>query len=122
MPTRRVQTYLEDILKNSDAIAEFLIGFDLPAYRRDHKTKAAVERKLQNLTEAAFRLGESAEVLCPEVNWRDIRGLDNVLRHRYDDLDDTVIWEAIHVDLPTLRRSVQRVLADLGQTSEGDPL
>ena len=117
MPTKRVQTYLEDTLKN---IAEFLIG--LPAYRRDHKMKAAVERKLQILTEAAFRLGESAEALCPEVNWRNIRGLGNVLRHRYDDLDDNVIWEAVHIDLPTLRRSVQRVLADLRQLSEGDPL
>ncbi len=121
MLTRRVQTYLEDIVKSSDAIVEFLIGFDLPAYRRDHKTKSAVERQLQILTEAAFRLGESAEALCPEVNWRDIRGLGNVLRHKYNDVDDNAIWEAIHIDLPPLRRSVQRVIADLQQASKGDP-
>ena len=34
-------------------------------FRQDPKTVAAVERKLQLISEAAIRLGEDAERLCP---------------------------------------------------------
>jgi hypothetical protein len=45
---------------------------------------AAVERHLQKISEAAVRLSDHAEILCPGVPWRNIRGIGNFLRHEYD--------------------------------------
>jgi len=42
---------------------------------------------LQKISEAAARLGEDAEKLCPGAPWRDIRGIWNWLRHQYDRID-----------------------------------
>jgi uncharacterized protein with HEPN domain len=44
------------------------------------------------ISEAAKRLGDDAEVLCPGQRWRDIRGIGNHLRHAYDNLDALLIW------------------------------
>jgi uncharacterized protein with HEPN domain len=52
---------------------------------------AAVERKLLLISEAAVRLGEQADILCPGLPWRDIRGISNWLRHQYDDVDPQTI-------------------------------
>ena len=57
---------------------------DLDSFRQDPKTIAAVERKLQVISEAAVRLGEQAEELCPGFPWRDIRGIGNWPRHQYE--------------------------------------
>jgi uncharacterized protein with HEPN domain len=38
---------------------------DFEAFRQDPKTIAAVERKLQIISEAAIRLGDEAERRCP---------------------------------------------------------
>jgi len=46
-------------------IETFTAGMDLEAFREDPKTIAAVERKLQVISEAAVRLGETAEARCP---------------------------------------------------------
>ena len=46
-------------------IAQFVRDTDLEAFREDPKTIAAVERKLLLISEAAVRLGDDAERLCP---------------------------------------------------------
>jgi hypothetical protein len=51
-------------------IETFTAGMDLEAFREDPKTIAAVERKLQVNSEAAIRLGETAEARCPGLPWR----------------------------------------------------
>jgi uncharacterized protein with HEPN domain len=83
---------------------------DFDAFRQDPKTISAVERKLQLISEAAGRLGEQAEVLCPGLPWRNIRGIGNWLRHEYDRVDIDTIWNTIAIDLPPLKAGVNRAL------------
>ena len=56
-------------------------------FREDPRTVAAIERKLLVISEAAIRLGAQAEAQCPEVPWREVRGIGNWLRHQYDRID-----------------------------------
>jgi len=66
---------LGDIRDAVASIEQFTKDMDFDAFRQDPKTIAAVERKLQVISEAAVRLGEQAETLCPGWPWRNIRGL-----------------------------------------------
>ncbi len=103
-----------DILESISRIDSFLDGYTFVQFTRDDKTIAAVERKLQIITEAAFRLGEQAEVLCPGIPWRNIRGTGNWLRHQYDRVDLETIWNTVKTDLPALKASVSKAIASLG--------
>jgi uncharacterized protein with HEPN domain len=71
---------------------------------------AAVERKLQIVSEAAIRLGDEAERRCPDLPWRDIRGIGNQLRHAYERIDLDTIWKAVIDDVPPLKVAVQGAL------------
>jgi uncharacterized protein with HEPN domain len=83
---------------------------DAAKFRADAKTIAAVERKLQVVSEAAIRLGDQAEVLCPGLPWRNIRGIGNWLRHQYHQVDVDSIWLTVINDLPPLERAVIRAI------------
>jgi uncharacterized protein with HEPN domain len=87
LPFSEASLSLTDILDAIVAIEQFTQGMDLDSFRQDPKTIAAVERKLQVISEAAVRLGEQAETICPGLPWRDIRGIGNWLRHQYDRVD-----------------------------------
>lgn len=63
------------------------------------------------ISEAAVRLKEDAELHCPGVPWRDIRGSGNWLRHQYDSVDLETIWNTIMDDLPPLKAAVEKALA-----------
>jgi uncharacterized protein with HEPN domain len=111
MPFEAARSHFEDILECILQIERFVAGMDLEAYRRDDKTQAAVERKILILSEAAIRLKDEAEVLCPGVPWRDIRGIGNWLRHQYDRVEVETVWNTIQDDFPSLKAAVERVLA-----------
>jgi uncharacterized protein with HEPN domain len=110
MPFEDAKSPLEDILDSIRLIQQFVRGMDLEAYRQDEKTQAAVERKLLIVSEAANRLKDRAEVLCPGIPWRDIRGSGNWLRHQYDSVDVETIWNTIQVGLPPLKDAVEKAL------------
>lgn len=87
MPFRKHSASLGDILESIERIERFTAGMDISAFSEEEKTISAVERELQKISEAAARLGEDAEKLCPGAPWRDIRGIWNWLRHQYDRID-----------------------------------
>lgn len=87
---------------------------DLDSFRFDSKTQAAVERKMLIISEAAIRLKENAETLCPAVPWRDIRGIGNWLRHQYDRVEIETIWNTIQQDLPSLKAAIEKALDRAG--------
>ena len=121
MPFSEASLSLTDILDAILAIEQFTQGMDLDSFRQDPKTIAAVERKLQVISEAAVRLGEQAEALCPGLPWRDIRGIGNWLRHQYDRVDIETIWNTLTGDLPPLKAAVHRALNSSSPTpSESD--
>lgn len=112
MPFKEPALSLRDIAEAIDAIKQFTRDMDAAAFRADAKTVAAVERKLQVISEAAIRLGDQAEVLCPGLPWRDIRGIGNWLRHQYDRVDVEAIWRTVIDELPPLQSAVTRALSN----------
>jgi len=111
LPSKKLPSCLRDIRDSILLIEEFVRGINLDTYRSDTRTQAAVERKLLIISEAAVRLGDDAETLCPGIDWRDIRGIGNWLRHQYDKVNPETVWNTVTDDLPPLKAAVERVLA-----------
>jgi uncharacterized protein with HEPN domain len=110
LPFREPALPLRDIVDGIAMIEEFTRGMDFEFFREDAKTVAAVERKLLSISEAAARLGEQAPELCPELPWRNIRGIGNWLWHQYDRVDVETVWRTVVEDLPPLAASVKKAL------------
>jgi uncharacterized protein with HEPN domain len=87
-------------------IEQFTSGMDFEAFRSNPMAVAAVERKLQIISEAAIRLGSEADRRCPDQPWRDIRGIGNQLRHAYERIELDTIWSTVTDDLPPLKAAV----------------
>ena len=61
------QTWLRDIIDAIAMIEQFTSGVDFDAFRANPMAVAAVERKLQIVSEAAVRLGDETERRCPDL-------------------------------------------------------
>jgi uncharacterized protein with HEPN domain len=103
------ERWFRDIVEAIAMIEEFTSGMDFETFRSNPMAVAAVERKLQVISEAAIRLGNKAEQRIPDQPWRDIRGIGNQLRHAYQRIDLETIWNAVTVDLPPLRAAVSKI-------------
>ena len=69
----------------------------------------SIVRNLQIMCESAQRLTESSKIRHPEVDWRGISGLRNVLVHSYFEVDLETIWTIVQRDLPALEEAVKRL-------------
>lgn len=122
MPFSEPSLSLRDIADAIAAIKQFTQGFDEAVFRVDAKTVAAVERKLPVISEAAVRLGDQAEILCPGLPRRDIRGIGNWLRHQYDHVDVDSIWRTVtEGSVPPLELAVVRALQAQTHVLSGTP-
>jgi uncharacterized protein with HEPN domain len=110
LPFRDPQDALEDILENIARIDRFVEGFDEQAFYNDEKTVFSVNYALLAISEAARRLGDQAETLCPGIPWTDIRGLGNWLRHGYDSIRPETIWATLQNDLRPLQLAAHLAL------------
>lgn len=102
--------WFRDMLDAITLIDQFTSGMKFEAFRSDLMAVAAVERELQIISEAAIRLADDAEQLCPGLPWRDIGGIGNQLRHAYERIDLATIWNTAKDDLPALTAAIEKVL------------
>jgi uncharacterized protein with HEPN domain len=108
-----------DILDNIDRIESYVAGLSRAALERDMRTRDAVERCLERICEAGFRLGDRAATLVAGQRWGDLRGMGNRLRHAYDRVSFDVICNAVYEELPDLKRDVVAALAALKSGGNG---
>jgi len=119
LPSSKRLDRLGDIVENCDRIARHVSGMSRDAYFADEKTIDAVERCLQRISEAAYKLGAYLDDIYPDTPWKSARGIGNILRHKYDQVTEDLIWASIEEDIPRLRKSALREIGRLKQ-SEGD--
>jgi uncharacterized protein with HEPN domain len=101
---------LKDILADIASIEQFTQGIDLKTFDENKQVTYAVKYALLRISEAAHRLGDTAAELCPDVPWRDIRGIGNRLRHAYDTIDAGLIWLVVKRDLVPLKTAIEAAL------------
>ncbi len=74
----------------------------------------AIIRQLEILGEAGKRLSSALRDATPQVPWRRICGLRDVLIHNYMGVDLEAVWSVVESEIPVLKTAVQIIL------SEGD--
>jgi len=113
LPSKRPKARFLDIVENATSILDYTAGLDRQAFSRNRLIRDAVERCLERISEAASKLGSTAETLLPHHPWRHIRDLGNILRHAYDNIDEEVVWSIVTERLPALINDARNAAANL---------
>jgi uncharacterized protein with HEPN domain len=98
--------YLEFIRECIAEIREYT-GSGSSSFLSDRKTQLAVLRLLQVMAESTQRISPDLREAHPEISWKSIAGLRNVLVHAYMDTDPHRIWEIIEQDIPPFEQQIR---------------
>jgi len=104
---RDYEVYLEDILQAITKIRQYTTGLSPAAFAEDTKTLDAVVRNLEVIGEAAKTIPKAIRSQHPEVEWKKLVGLRNILIHEYFGLDAELIWDIIQNKLITLEEQIR---------------
>jgi uncharacterized protein with HEPN domain len=109
---RDYRAYLEDILEAASAAREYVAGMTREDLAQDRRTRDAVIRNLEIVGEAAKKLPAETKRSHPEVEWKKIAGLRDILIHDYFGIDMDIVWDVVQNKLPPLADQVRRILEE----------
>jgi uncharacterized protein with HEPN domain len=111
--SKRDPANLFDMLEASEKVQRFLKNKTFEDFLRDDMLRAAVERNIEIIGEAARRISDELKQEHPEIPWRKIIAQRNVLIHEYDDIDYKQIWEVATFHLRRLIDQVKPLIPPL---------
>ena len=107
---RDYKLYLDDILQGIKRIEQYTRGFSLNKLKKDNLVIDGVVRNLEIVGEAAKNMPSSIKEKYPDIEWKKIAGLRNILAHEYFGIDLEVLWDIIKNKLPDFKNKVRGIL------------
>jgi uncharacterized protein with HEPN domain len=110
VPPRDWKLRVADILDAIAAIQQHTAGMDFESFAADRKTVDAVIHNITIIGEAARCIQSGVSDITPQVPWKEMREMRNVLVHVYFGVNKRIIWDTIQIDLPPLVPLLQELL------------
>lgn len=112
LPRREWTLRVEDILEAIERIEVYTAGLTFESFAADRKTVDAVVRNIEIIGEASGYVPEEIQRRYPDIPWSRMRGMRNVLIHRYDEVSLPILWETIRRRLPPLVSPLRAILEE----------
>ncbi len=110
--SRDYKAYLSDTLKAVQNVRKYTKQISYHKFCSDQKTVDAVLRNLEIIGEALKHIPEDFRKHHPEVEWKKISGLRDMLIHAYFQVDLQIVWDVIQNKLPDLHKKISAMLRE----------
>ena len=109
-PENRDSAYIWDMLEAALSVREFVKDLTSDQFFQNRMVQAAVERQVEILGEAARRVSDPFKDAHPEIPWRRIVGMRNVLAHEYGEIIQSRMWTLTVNQIPELIAQLERLI------------
>ena len=116
--SREYDLFLEDLVDSGRFIIAETSNISLDELRSDRRRRDALFHNLLVMGEATKQLPEDLRAQCPEVNWKGIARLRDLIAHGYFKANLEIIWHDIHTHLPGIVTAAESMLQRLRQAEQ----
>ena len=114
MSRRRVYSdYVRDILEEIHLVIQFVQGMTFDDFLSDRKTQRAIEKCLGNMGEASKKIPDSIRKKYPEIPFKQMSQMREIVVHDYDGINYMIIWETVIKEIPPLEEKMEFLLRAL---------
>lgn len=107
---RKDEGYLLDMLNEARKVRIRFEGTTRDVLDSDSLRRDAALWSLTVIGEAATKVSKAYRDRHPEIPWREIIGLRNVLVHNYAEVDLDIVWGVISLSIPRLIPAIEPLI------------
>ena len=93
-------------------IEEYITNSTFTDFLANSMMRFACIKQLEIIGEACNHIDGETMAKYPEVEWRKLVGLRNLLVHEYFGVDEALVWDIIQSNLPKLKSQLSAILLD----------
>lgn len=112
---KRYMLYISDIIESMNKIETYIKGIDYDSFCCNQMMIDAVVRNLEIIGEASKKVPDEIKLNYPEVPWRQMIGLRNILIHEYFGIDESIIWQIITKNFKETKPKVLQIIQEAGE-------
>ncbi|SMO92849.1 Uncharacterized conserved protein, contains HEPN domain [Saccharicrinis carchari] len=102
--------YLEDMFQSMQRIEEYIGDLDFKKFKMTYMVVDAIIRNFEIIGEASKNIPTEIKKKYPEIPWRKMYGLRNLIAHEYFGVDYEMIWEIAKNNLPQNRTDLLKII------------
>jgi len=110
--------FIEDILESIELVGIYLSGRNKQDLFASTALQDQVVRRIEIIGEAVRHLPLDMREKYPEVAWRGIAGMRDMVIHEYFNVNLNIAWDTATIELPKLQRQISKILAEIEKKAE----
>jgi uncharacterized protein with HEPN domain len=111
--SRDYSLYLEDMLESCLRITRYTKGLSFDHFINNEMVYDAVLRNIEIIGEAVKHIPFDFREKYPEMEWRRISGMRDIVAHHYFSIQNDIVWDIIIHKIPDLIPRINEVLAEI---------
>ena len=109
MSKKRMKLILEDLISFCSKLERYIKDMEKKEFQKNELVIDAVLRNLELIGEASKRLSDDFKNRNPQLPWKKIIGLRNIVIHAYSDVDIDIIWDIIKKNIPETKDIIKEI-------------
>lgn len=108
--SKDIKPFLIHILQEVEYLQQKSKGLEFEKFVKDETLKRSFLRSLEVIGEAAKNVSSGFRKKYPEIEWKKMAGLRDVLIHHYFGVDYKSVWDIVKNRIPKLKKQIDNIL------------
>jgi uncharacterized protein with HEPN domain len=108
--SKDVNVFIAHIVESINLIELYTVRMSKEDFLKSDQIQDAVIRRLEIIGEASKKIPAAIKAQHPDIPWREMAGMRDILIHEYFGVDLELTWTTVKESLPELKQQLSSII------------